>query len=151
MKGNASTSLMKTLISKKPSLALNKTEQKSKNSSLNNILDSLVIEEPSNSLSQSSLRKTPVSPIGTKFAMTMLGISSSLAQQRNNDRTTMKPKYSTKEALKVQSSNESGSCILTDGLNEANPTDENLLLEKKRKILSDTTTIRTNNDEVFFV
>ena len=70
MKGCASTSLMKTLISKKPSTAAgsSKVDNKVKNSNLNNILESLNIEEPPG--------KIQSNPIGTTFALTMLGLTS---------------------------------------------------------------------------
>ena len=93
MKGNASTSLMKTLIGKKPSLGLPnysqscfKPENRLKSSNMNNLIESLEEDEsnvyksnqpksPSNK-PVSPARKTPLSPIGTKFALTMLGVSS---------------------------------------------------------------------------
>lgn len=138
MKGNASTSLMKTLINKKPSLALNKSDQnKSKSStSLNNILDSLAIEEsPSNPVqsiasSQRRQHQQPVSPIGTKFAMTMLGLSGSLGQHRNNK---------SKQKREPEANNNG----------ESNSNSSNALVDDTdKKIFSDSTTTRNNNDEV---
>lgn len=139
MKGNASTSLMKTLINKKPSLALKSDQNKSKGpGSLNNILDSLAIEESSSNpvqsiSSQRRQHQQPASPIGTKFAMTMLGLSGSLVQHRNN----VKSKQN-KEVQPTHGENNSNS-----SMEETSPTDET-----KRKILSDTTTSRNINDEV---
>lgn len=112
MKGNASTSLMKTLISKKPASgksdsASSKADQKpNKNSAnLNNFLKTLVIEEPSTNKAQSKSDSTKPStgiitsppnklsaesPVGTQFALTMLGLSNdviSLQSKEINDRT----------------------------------------------------------------
>jgi hypothetical protein len=106
MKGNASTSLMKTLISKKPACTSTSTAiqasktfhsitdsigsiKSSKQSNLNNLTDTLAIEESSlhNKVTVTSPLSRPVSPlstssscsktppIGAKFALNMLGLN----------------------------------------------------------------------------
>lgn len=71
---------MKTLISKKPSLV---TPTSKSPGQLNNIIESLAIEEQTGSIKikESELispneRRRPSSPIGTKFALSMLGLTS---------------------------------------------------------------------------
>ncbi len=69
---------MKTLISKKPLMAVTSSKNTGQ---LNNILESLAIEDQNSTKKNeyeliSSDRKKTSSPIGTKFALNMLGLTS---------------------------------------------------------------------------
>ena len=152
MKGNASTSLMKTLISKKPSpppplSSSNQTVQK-QNDSLtspqqfkSNKLDSIKLKsqfskdldpstvksEPSPQLSNNREQPTP---IGTKFALTMLGLTTANNTQRIDPNLLFQQQQQQKNGSTQQQSRITDSSSLNSNSNESN---SNLLFDESNE------------------